>query len=176
MSERVWERVQSTIRAQEGTAGDSPEGLEPAPEKRPWMRRASTLARGALGPSLGALVGAAAALLHAHTTQALPRVIAVRFPVVVEQEAELKTIAPEALREDAIAALPAPAGGGEPRKVANPAALLALRKAQAAYVMGDKSGALTALGAFDGELSGDPLRSEAARLRTLVLQREEGVR
>ncbi len=60
--------------------------------------------------------------------------------------------------------------------MANPAALLALRKAQAAYVNGDKPGALAALGAFEGELAGDPLRSDAARLRALVVQREEGVR
>ncbi len=57
--------------------------------------------------------------------------------------------------------------------------LLAPRKAWVAYVMGDKAGvlaALSALDAFDAELSGDPLRRDAARLRTLVLQREEGVR
>ena len=54
--------------------------------------------------------------------------------------------------------------------------LLAPRKAWVAYVMGDKAGVLAALSAFDAELSGDPLRRDAARLRTLVLQREEGVR
>jgi hypothetical protein len=43
-------------------------------------------------------------------------------------------------------------------------------------VIGDKPGALAALGAFDGEFSGDPLRSDAARLRALGVQREEGVR
>jgi hypothetical protein len=121
-------------------------------------------------------VGAVAALIHAHTTQVPPRVIAVRFPVVVVQEAKPQTIAPEALPEEASAELLTPGGGGNPVKAANPMALLALRKAQAAYVMGDEPGALAALSAFDGELSGDPLRRDAARLRTLMLQREEGVR
>ncbi|MEO5728136.1 MAG: hypothetical protein ABI134_10745, partial [Byssovorax sp.] len=45
------------------------------------------------------------------------------------------------------AALVTPGAGGEPGKVANAAALLALRKAQAAYGIGDKPGALAALGA-----------------------------
>lgn len=175
-SDRVWERVQRTTRAQGDGADDPPKGPVPAPGKLPWIRPALTLARRALGPSLGALVGATAAMIHAHATQAPPRVIAVRFPVVIVQEAELQSIAPEALPREASAALLPPGGGGDAGKVANPAALLALRKAQAAYVIGDKPGALAALGAFDGELSGDPLRSDAARLRALVVQREEGVR
>ena len=47
--------------------------------------------------------------------------------------------------------------------------LLALLKARAAYVMGDKAGALAALSVVEGELSRDPLRRDAARQRTLVL-------
>jgi hypothetical protein len=94
--------------------------------KQPWPRRASTLARCALGPSLGALGGAVAALIYAHSTQAPRRVIAVRFPVVVVQEAEPQTIPPaEAAPEEASAAPAPPGAGSDPGKVANPAALLA---------------------------------------------------
>ena len=49
-------------------------------------------------------------------------------------------------------ALGVPRAGGDPGKTANPAALLALRRAQAAQaaqVIGDKPGALEALGAFE---------------------------
>jgi RNA polymerase sigma factor (sigma-70 family) len=178
-SSRVWERMQRTIHAQGSGASQSPKRPDAEPKKWPWLERASNLgrlARRALGPSVGALGGAAAALFYAHMTQAPPKVIAVRIPVMVAPEAELNMIVPEASPEEASAALPAPGGSGEPSKAANPAALLALRKAQAAYMIGDAPGALDALGAFDRELSRDPLRSGAERLRALVVQREEGVR
>lgn len=169
-SDRVWERVQGTIRGQGDGDRDPAKGRDAEPGKRPWLRRA-------LGPSLGALGGAAAALILTHLIQAPPRVIAVRFPIVVTREAEPLTIAPEGLPEEEVsAALLAPGSGGDPGKAVNPAALLALRKAQAAYVIGDKPGALEALGAFEGDLAGDPLRSNAARLRALVLRQDDGVR
>jgi RNA polymerase sigma-70 factor (ECF subfamily) len=176
--DRVWAQVQSTIRAQGGGADESPKRRENTPGKGdlPWSRRAAELARRALVPSLAAVGGAVSALIYAQMTQAPPRVIAIRFPVAIAQEAEVRTIVPDALPEGVSAALVAPGVGGAPDKPANPAALLALRRAQAAYVIGDKPGALEALGAFDGELSGDPLRSNAARLRALVMERDEGVR
>jgi RNA polymerase sigma-70 factor (ECF subfamily) len=181
-SDRVWARVQSTIHAQENGESDSPKGQQkqanpdPGPGQRPWSGRVAELSRRALGPSLGAVGGAALALIYAQMTQPPPRVIAIRFPVVIAQEAEARTTAPEALPEGVSAALAAPGSVGDPGKAANPAAVLALRRAQAAYVIGDRPGALAALGAFERELAGDPLRSNAARLRALVIQREEGVR
>ncbi len=149
--------MQSTIRAQSSGAGESPKRPDAEPKKWLWLKRGSTLgrlARRALGPSVGALGGAAAALLYSHLTPVPPKVIAVRFPVLLAPEAKLNMIAPEASPEEASAALPAPGGSSDPGKAANPAALLALRKAQAAYMIGDTPGALDALGAFDRELSG----------------------
>ena len=182
-SDRVWERVQSTLRAQVDRESNPPKERENKPEadrgpgKLPLRGRAAEMARRALGPSLGAFGGAALALIYAQMTQAPPRVIAIRFPVVIAQETEVRTIAPEALPEVVSAALVVPAGvGGDPGKAANPAAVLALRRAQAAYVIGDKPGVLEALGAFERELSGDPLRSNAERLRALVNQRDDTVR
>jgi hypothetical protein len=67
-------------------------------------------------------VGAVAAQLCARTMQAPPWVIAVRFPVVVVQYAEVQTIVPEASFEEASAAPGAPGAGGDPGKAANPAA------------------------------------------------------
>ncbi len=91
---RIWERVQRTIHAQRSRAGESPKRPDAEPKKWLWLKRGSTLgrlARRALGPGVGALGGAAAALLYSHLTPAPPKVIAVRFPVLVAPEAELHT-------------------------------------------------------------------------------------
>jgi DNA-directed RNA polymerase specialized sigma24 family protein len=124
-------------------------------------------------PVLGAAFGVLVTLVYVHRTRTPTRETMVQPVVTLTREADTGPAAPGALNgltEETSAAL-VPAGGGvDPSKAANPAALLALRKAQAAYVVGDRAAALDALSGFEREFADDPLRISAERLRALVLR------
>jgi RNA polymerase sigma-70 factor (ECF subfamily) len=167
--DRLWARIQGTLATERGAE----KNMRPAPPKKPWQRQARALARRAMGPAAGAVFGAAATLLYVHLTQAPPRDVTFQPTVTLTQEAQGEPAAPAGPNEpnDESSTAQLPSGVGvDPSKTANPGALLALRKAQAAYVVGDKLAALDALGPFEREFAEDPLRISAERLRALVLR------
>ncbi|MEP7127033.1 MAG: sigma-70 family RNA polymerase sigma factor [Byssovorax sp.] len=167
--DRLWERIQTTLNSERGTD----EAMRRSPAKRPWRKRAATLARRAIEPALGAVFGATAMLVYVHLTQDPAPGSTDPPAVTLAQEPELEPATPggiTAINDESSTALLPPGVGVDPSKAANPAALLALRKAQAAYVVGDKLAALDALGAFEREFAEDPLRISAERLRALVLR------
>ena len=166
-ADRLWERIQSMSAIERGADGNRPT----SPVKKPWPKRVPALLRRVMEPALGALGGAGLTLLGVHLTRAPARETTYQPPVTVTEEAEGATAAPAGLNglNDETSPAMLPGGlGVDSLKVANPAALLALRKAQAAYVVGDKLAALDALGVFEREFSEDPLRISAERLRALV--------
>jgi RNA polymerase sigma factor (sigma-70 family) len=168
-ADRLWERIQSTPPGPGGA-----EGAMPAKAAKPsWRRRAATLARRAMEPALGAAFGAAVTLVYVHLTQAPARATTVQPAVMLTEEAKPLPAAPTLLNgqtDETSAELSPPYGGADSSKAANPGALLALRKAQAAYVVGDRAAALDALSGFEREFADDPLRISAERLRALVLR------
>lgn len=124
-------------------------------------------------PALGAAFGAVVTLIYVHVKQAPARETTVQRTVMLTHETEGQAAAPGALDEvmDETSAALLPAGSGaDPSRTANPAALLALHRAQAAYVVGDRAAALDALRGFEREFAEDPLRITAERLRALVLR------
>ena len=126
-----------------------------------------------MGPAAGTVFGATATLIYVHLTQAPPRDTPFQPALTLTEEAQGQPAAPAGLNrlndESSTALLPSGLAV-DPSKIANPAALLALRKAQAAYVVGDRPAALDALGPFEMEFAEDPLRISAERLRALVLR------
>lgn len=167
--DRLWARIQGTLARERGAEQD----MRPSPAKKPWRRQAASLALRAMGPATGAVFGAAATLTYVRTTQAPPRDAPFQPAFTLTQEAQGQPAAPaglNGLNDESSAALLPPGVGVDPSKIANPAALLALRKAQAAYVVGDRPAALDALGPFEREFAEDPLRISAERLRALVLR------
>ncbi len=168
--DRLWERIQSTPSADRGAEGDTPAKTA----KPSWRRRATALARRAMEPALGAAFGAVVTLVYVHRTQAPTRETTAAQPTVMLTEEERPRPATPAvlsgLTDETSAELLPPCGGADSSKAANPAALLALRKAQAAYVVGDRAAALDALSGFEREFADDPLQISAERLRALVLR------
>lgn len=166
---RLWTRIQSMSSSGRSAEEDRPR----APEKKPWPRRVPALLRRMMEPALGAVGGAALTLLYLHPTRAPDRESTYEPAVTITQEVKGEPAATLSLDgindETSPTTLPA-ALGVDPSKAANPAALLALRKAQAAYVVGDKLAALDALEVFEREFFEDPLRISAERLRALVLR------